>query len=96
MTNPDEICHNLSDRLLLMRNSWRKAMEGYEEFDHQRAKTFLAMLDESYEDALLMEGAQLIRERERAAAPSGQTVITFPGRHVRPHLVEDTSPDGAA
>ena len=94
MTNPDIDCGNLSERLLLLRNTFRQAREGYLEFDHQRAKTFLALLDESYEDALLLEAAAFNRANRFSGVAKSSAVVVFPGKHVRPHLIEGGAPEG--
>lgn len=80
MPKIEEIPHDLSDRILILFNTFRKAREGYQDFTPESGKCFQEMLNESYEDALLME-ARLFCERNNPSigARSG-TIIHFPVR----------------
>lgn len=85
MSELDTMQHELSDRIWMLTNTFRKAREGYVSFDHQSSKTFLAMLEESYEDALLLEAAISVRP---SSQPGNQVnnVVKFP----KPKLVVDS------
>lgn len=80
-------CDELSDRLLMLVNTFRHAIHTGEGLDHQQAKTFCSLLDESYEDALLLEAAVSVRTGRKSA-----TVIAFQSGPVC--VVDNTAPDG--
>ena len=75
MPKLNEMQSDLSDRLLLLLNTFRKVREGYLELDHQRAKTFQALLSESYEDALILEA---VAEGAHRPMTNGVIVLPFP------------------
>ncbi|AEQ50780.1 hypothetical protein [Pelagibacterium halotolerans] len=73
MRKLSEPCDTLSDRILLLSNTFRAALESGAGLPYQQAKTFAALLDESYEDALLLEGTVQVRTGRRSAE-----VLAFP------------------
>lgn len=86
MTNAEMNCGKLSDRLMLMRNEFASVKRGHYDWTPQRASFFLAMLDESVEDALLLEGSLFVKAEKNALAQSS-SVVVFPKPHARPHLI---------
>ncbi len=85
MSELNAMQHELSDRIWMLANTFRKARDGHIEFNHQSSKTFLAMLQESYEDALLLEAEISVRP---SSQPGNQVnnVVKFP----KPKLVVDS------